>query len=56
VNVELITMTTPVTGTIDRVGRDHLDIAVHESGAPRRDSSVSTYRILPLRELLIVRL
>jgi hypothetical protein len=56
VNVELITMTTPVTGTIDRVGRDHLDIAVHESGAPRRDSSVSTYRIVPLRELLIVRL
>jgi hypothetical protein len=56
VSVEILTMTTPVTGTIDRVGRDHVDVAVHEHGAPRRDAAVSAYRIVPLREVLLVRL
>jgi hypothetical protein len=42
-------------GTIDRVGRDHLDLAEHEPGVPRRAASVGRIRILPLGELLLVR-
>ena len=43
-------------GTIDRVGRDHLDLAVHEAGHPRRDSEVSEYRIIRLGQLMLVRI
>ena len=43
-------------GTIDRVGRDHLDLAVHESGHPRRDAEVSEYRMLRLSQIVLVRL
>jgi hypothetical protein len=45
-----------VRGTIDRVGRDHIDVAVHEPGDQRRDSSVSEYRIVRLAQVLLVRL
>jgi len=44
-----------VHGTIDRVGRDHLDLAEHEPGLPRRAASVGRIRILPFSELLLVR-
>jgi hypothetical protein len=43
-------------GTIDRVGRDHLDLAVHEAGHPRRESGVSEYRIVRLYQLMLVRI
>ncbi|HEY0259379.1 MAG TPA: hypothetical protein VGC18_05955 [Lacisediminihabitans sp.] len=43
-------------GTIDRVGRDHLDIAVHEADSPRRRTAVTQYRVVPLAQLLVVRL
>lgn len=42
-------------GTVDRVGRDHLDLAEHEAGVPRRAASVGRIRILPFDELLVVR-
>lgn len=42
-------------GTIDRVGRDHFDLAVHEVGAARRQSAVSQYRVIPFAQLLFVR-
>ena len=42
-------------GTIDRVGRDHFDLAVHERGAARRASAVSQYRVVPFDQLLFVR-
>ena len=45
-----------VTGTIDRVGHDHFDLAEHEPGSPRRDSAVTAVRVVPLSELLLVRL
>jgi hypothetical protein len=43
-------------GTIDRVGRDHLDLAVHEPGTPRRENDVSHYRLVPFERLLFVRI
>lgn len=45
-----------VHGTIDRVGRDHLDLAVHEPGSPRRENEVSHYRVIPLGQVLLVRM
>ncbi|TAL40767.1 MAG: hypothetical protein EPN91_12440 [Salinibacterium sp.] len=43
-------------GTIDRVGREHLDLAVHEQGSARRDSAVLEYRVIPLDRIVLVRL
>ena len=37
-----------LSGTIDRIGRDHLDLAMHDRGVPRRTSEVRQYRIVPL--------
>jgi len=42
-------------GTVDRVGRDHLDMAEHEPGEPRRAASVCRIRVLPFSELMLVR-
>ena len=53
--LDLRTPTGVVHGTIDRVGRDHLDLAVHEVGEPRRDASVSHVRVVPLAQVLLVR-
>jgi len=45
-----------VHGTIDRVGRDHVDVAVHERGEVRRETAVSEYRLVPLMSLVLVKL
>ncbi|WP_454118123.1 hypothetical protein [Microbacterium lacticum] len=42
-------------GTIDRAGADHLDIALHEPGAPRRTANVTGYRLVPFGGVLAVR-
>ncbi|MER7796890.1 hypothetical protein [Microbacterium sp. NPDC096154] len=44
-----------LTGTIDRVGADHLDLAMHDAGAPRRAADVRGYRMLPLAGVAWVR-
>ena len=36
-----------LTGTIDRAGADHLDLALHDAGAPRRATAVAGYRLIP---------
>ena len=54
--VELRTTGGTLRGTIDRVGRDHLDLAVHEAGEPRRDAAVSHSRLVPLSQVVLVRL
>lgn len=41
-------------GTIDRVGRDHIDLAVHERGTARRESHVTQYRVVPLAFVSLV--
>jgi hypothetical protein len=43
-----------VHGTIDRVARDHFDLALHEPGAPRREREVRGHRIIPLERVLVV--
>jgi hypothetical protein len=43
-----------LSGTIDRIGRDHLDLAVHDRGVPRRTSEVRQYRIVPLAEIQLL--
>lgn len=53
--VELTAAGGPACGTIDRVGRDHLDLAVHEAGTARRADAVSGYLIVPLAAIQLVR-
>jgi hypothetical protein len=53
--VEITTPDGPLVGTIDRVGRDHLDLAVHEAGTARRGSAVRDVLMVPLARIVIVR-
>jgi hypothetical protein len=53
--VSLLLVAGELHGTIDRVGRDHLDIAVHERGVMRRETAVTEYRIVPFSSLVLVR-
>jgi len=43
-----------VHGTIDRVARDHLDLAVHEPGTARRDRDIRGIRIVPIARIVLV--
>lgn len=54
--VTIVTPTSTVSGTIDRVGRDHLDLAVHDLDTPRRSSAVEHVRVVGFDQLLLVRL
>ena len=42
-------------GTIDRAGADHLDLALHDPGAPRRADAVTGHRIVPFASISWVR-
>ena len=52
--MRLTTVDGIVHGTIDRVARDHVDLALHEPGSPRREREVQGYRIVPLDRVLLV--
>jgi len=52
--LDLVVDATTLHGTIDRVGRDHLDLAMHEPGVPRRNSAVREVRIVPLERIALV--
>lgn len=52
--VEVTTLDGRHHGTIDRVARDHLDLALHEPGAPRRERDVHGYRIVAFERLVLV--
>ena len=45
----------PVTGTIDRVGADFLELAEHALDAPRRRSEVYNQRLVPTQALRALR-
>jgi hypothetical protein len=45
-----------LVGTIDRVARDHLDLAVHPLGTLRRAPDVLHYRLVPFWQIHLVRL
>ncbi|WP_019182244.1 hypothetical protein [Microbacterium yannicii] len=44
-----------VTGTIDRAGVDHFDLALHDPGAPRRAGAVTGYRLVPFSAVAWIR-
>jgi len=54
--VTVRTLTADVTGTIDRVGRDHFDLAVHDRDVPRRATVVDHVRVIRTDQVLLVRL
>ena len=45
-----------LSGTIDRAGADHFDIALHEPGAPRRADAVTGFRVVPFVAVAWIRL
>lgn len=53
--VSISTPSEHLHGTIDRVARDHLDLAEHDPGESRRASAVRSHRMLPMAQLLLVR-
>ena len=46
---------TTVTGTFDRVGADHVDLAEHAPGEARRSAAVRSVRLVPLTAVVLVR-
>ncbi len=45
-----------LSGTVDRAGADHLDIALHELGAARRVDQVRGFRLVPFSAVAAIRL
>lgn len=54
--IDVVLTTGEMHGTVDRVGRDHLDLAVHDRDVPRRDAAVREVRVVPFSALAFVRL
>lgn len=56
VAVQIDTVSSSLTGTIDRVGRDHLDLAEHDLDTPRRREVVRGVRLVRLDQVVVLRL
>jgi hypothetical protein len=55
-SVELDTRVGVLAGTIDRVARDHLDLAVHPLGTLRRAPEIVHFRLVPFWQIHVIRL
>ncbi|WP_166879060.1 hypothetical protein [Salinibacterium sp. ZJ450] len=55
-SVQITTRLAAHHGTIDRVGRDHLDLAVHATNDARRESAVTQYRVVPFDQVLLLQM
>jgi hypothetical protein len=44
-----------ISGTVDRVGADFLDVAEHDAGQPRRSSEVRGVELVPLDAIAMIR-
>jgi hypothetical protein len=44
-----------LSGTLDRVGADHVDVAEHAPGEARRAAAVRQVRVVPLMALALLR-
>lgn len=53
--LQIATPSEHLHGTIDRVGRDHVDLAEHDPDVARRDRDVRALRMLPLGQIVVVR-
>ncbi|MGN6445323.1 hypothetical protein [Amnibacterium sp.] len=53
--LQLTTARGVLAGTVDRVGRDHLDLAVHPVDGVRRATAVARVEVLALSQILLVR-
>lgn len=53
--VEVVTRRGVLTGTLDRIGRDSVDLATHAADDWRRSGSVAGIRVLALAEVVLVR-
>jgi hypothetical protein len=53
--LQVLTRTGTIIGTLDRVGRDHVDLAVHPADEWRRASAVARVEVLALTEIVLVR-
>lgn len=53
-SVRVLTLDGELPGTIDRVGADHIDLALHDIGSARRASEVTGYRVMPLARIVAV--
>ena len=55
-SLDVVLVSGALHGTLDRIGRDHLDLAVHEPGTVRRASEVREIRVVPFAALVMLRL
>lgn len=53
--LQITTVRDQLHGTIDRVARDHIDLAEHEPGVARREREVHAIRMLAMSDLVVVR-
>lgn len=53
--LEVVTRRGVLTGTLDRVGRDTVDLALHPADEWRRSGAVAAVRVLALAEVVLVR-